>query len=389
MKVLEKFKKNEIKNYIAQYSKVYIYGAGAEAKRKYHFLKGLDIKIDGFVVTAKGNNSESYENIPIRLFDTVIKESSGLYIVGVSDVYKEEILKVLNNSGVKNILDISSGIEIWKKNISLPKLEITAQIGCKIQCKYCPQELFYSSYFKESKQRQWRMSYEEYKLCVEHMPSNTIICFAGFVEPFFHPQGVEMIQYAYKMGHPVELFTTFMGLTKEQFDIIKHIPFHQVVLHTPDKLNYANIQIDETYRKILDEVLDMTKEDGTSFIDSANCQSEPSEEFLKLAKNRIVVESTLVDRAGNLEDDALKKSEFKKGKIICNRTKDLNHWVLLPDGTVVLCCMDFGLKHPLGNLLTDNYDDIIAKKEYQSIISAMSDEKVDIICRKCTSSKEV
>ena len=221
------------------------------------------------------------------------------------------------------------------------------------------------------------------------MPSNTIICFAGFVEPFFHPQGVEMIQYAYKMGHPVELFTTFMGLTKEQFDIIKHIPFHQVVLHTPDKLNYANIQIDETYRKILDEVLDMTKEDGTSFIDSANCQSEPSEEFLKLAKNRIVVESTLVDRAGNLEDDALKKSEFKKGKIICNRTKDLNHWVLLPDGTVVLCCMDFGLKHPLGNLLTDNYDDIIAKKEYQSIISAMSDEKVDIICRKCTSSKEV
>ena len=72
MKVLEKFKKNEIKNYIAQYSKVYIYGAGAEAKRKYHFLKGLDIKIDGFVVTAKGNNSESYENIPIRLFDTVI-----------------------------------------------------------------------------------------------------------------------------------------------------------------------------------------------------------------------------------------------------------------------------------------------------------------------------
>lgn len=85
----------------------------------------------------------------------------------------------------------------------------------------------------------------------------------------------------------------------------------------------------------------------------------------------------------------MKKSEFKKGKIICNRTKDLNHWVLLPDGTVVLCCMDFGLKHPLGNLLTDNYDDIIAKKEYQSIISAMSDEKVDIICRKCTSSKEV
>ncbi|PHU37891.1 hypothetical protein CSX02_05635 [Agathobacter ruminis] len=78
---------------------------------------------------------------------------------------------------------------------------------------------------------------------------------------------------------------------------------------------------------------------------------------------------------------------MKKGPIYCTRTEYLNHWVLLPDGSVTLCCMDFGLKHVMGNLIDHTYDEIIHMQPYQDLISGMNAQMSDILCRKCTSSR--
>lgn len=391
MKIISENNTVEITNFLISYSYVYIYGAGNEAKRILEKLKNIQIKVTAVVVSDKSANPEFFMDIPVLLIDDIPVINENVFILGVSELYSKEIERKLVSLKHNNVLKLTSETEVWKLNRLLPKLEITAKIGCKIQCKYCPQNVLYSSYFEGNPYRCKEMSMDDYKKCLCHMPKETVITFAGFVEPFLHPYGVEMIKYAYEEGHPVELYTTFVGLTKNQFDMIKHIPFREVVLHTPDKKQYATIPVTEEYSKILDEALDLKKANGNPFIDSANCQSEPSEEFLRIARGRIGVESALIDRAGTLGDNDLKHSNYKYGSLVCNRSCKQNHWVLLPDGTVVLCCMDFGLKHQLGNLIDSDYQEIINGNAYRTLRLQMSNpfKGVDILCRKCTSSREI
>jgi hypothetical protein len=80
---------------------------------------------------------------------------------------------------------------------------------------------------------------------------------------------------------------------------------------------------------------------------------------------------TFWSRAGNLLGEAIIKPELEKIKdrfnhmehgdknMTCNCIETLYHNVLLPDGRVSLCCMDYGLEQILGNLFEQEYDDII------------------------------
>lgn len=391
MKIINKKNLNELVNCLTLYKCVYLYGAGNEGRKTLELLKKINVSPVAVVVSRKAVNPETVMNLPVMQIDDIPVSDENIFILGVSELYCQEIEATLISLKHHNIVKLISKIETWKLNRPLPKLEITAKIGCRIQCKYCPQKALYNSYFKDNIHRCSEMSVENYRKCLEHMPRETIITFAGFVEPFLHPYGVEMIRYAHEQGHPVELYTTFVGLTIKQFDMIKDIPFREVVLHTPDQKKYADIPITDEYIKILDKALDLKKANGDPFIDSANCQSEPSKEFLKIAKGRVWVESSLVDRAGIMNDIALKHSSYKTGAIICNRSNRQNHWVLLPDGCVVLCCMDFGLKHVLGNLLDSDYEEIINDDAYQMLRQQMggSRKDADILCRKCTSSSEI
>ena len=62
----------------------------------------------------------------------------------------------------------------------------------------------------------------------------------------------------------------------------------------------------------------------------------------------------------------------------------LNNHVVLPDGTLLLCNMDYGMKHVLGNLLENTYDEIRRGEEMQKIFAGIKgDPSVDLLCRKC------
>lgn len=372
---------------MSSFHDVYIYGAGKEAKKLLNLLRYFEISVKNMVVSERNNNPAAVEDIPVCAISELDTDafSTGAFWVGTGMEYRNEIVSTLKAAKAKHIFAL--GKEYWELCRTRQKLEITAKVGCKINCKYCPQSNFLNAYYKDDKERRGLMTLEDYKTCLSHVSKDTIICFAGFVEPFFHPQGVDMILYAHEQGFEIELYTTFMDLSYEDYLKIKDIPFKQVVLHTPDKNHYANITITDEYAKILNDALDHKRPNGDPFIDSANCQSEPSEEFLSLANGRIVVESALIDRAGNLDDSSLRSSGMKKGPIYCTRTEYLNHWVLLPDGSVTLCCMDFGLKHVMGNLIDHTYDEIIQMQPYQDLISGMNAQMSDILCRKCTSSR--
>jgi radical SAM protein with 4Fe4S-binding SPASM domain len=96
----------------------------------------------------------------------------------------------------------------------------------------------------------------------------------------------------------------------------------------------------------------------------------------KIIKHNV---SEIWSRAGSLFE-----TEEKKGEIRCSITGDsFDHNVVLPNGDVYICCMDYGLKHKIGNLLTTHYDHL----ERDSLRGLM--KKGNIICRYCELSEIV
>ena len=45
----------------------------------------------------------------------------------------------------------------------------------------------------------------------------------------------------------------------------------------------------------------------------------------------------------------------------CGCLEKLYHNVVLPNGDVSLCCMDYGLKHIIGNIFEQSYDEVVPK----------------------------
>jgi len=60
-------------------------------------------------------------------------------------------------------------------------IAVSSVIGCKNFCNYCPQNKVIKAYSKRSKINV--MSFETFKTCIDKLPKETIINFAGFSEP--------------------------------------------------------------------------------------------------------------------------------------------------------------------------------------------------------------
>ncbi len=62
---------------------------------------------------------------------------------------------------------------------------------------------------------------------------------------------------------------------------------------------------------------------------------------------------------------------------------------MLPDGRVILCCQDFGMRHVLGSLLEDDYESIMYGDVMKSIEdSMMCENNEEILCRSCELARE-
>lgn len=374
-----------------------IFGAGYFGQALGVRLQMMNMQPEELLVSNIEGNPKIVQGIPIRSLQQIEKKEDLLIIIGVDNCSVVDIKNLLLGKGFNNIIIIENlyeflgGLTVQTQK-GLPKIEVTGVIGCHINCKYCPQKLLIHEYYKNNKRRQREISLSNYKMCVDHLPENATLSFAGYVEPFHHPEVVEMLLYAHHTGHRVELFTTFDGCSLDQYEKIKDIPFSRVVLHTPDANGYANINTSAEYWTIIDKALSHRKPGGLPFIDTANCQSVPSKDFLKVANGRVKVISALENRAGNLKDDNIVGvEEIYKYPIRCNKSLNQNHWVLLPDGTLTICCEDFGLTSNIGNLITSTYDDILKNGEYIRIRQAMEEfsSETNLICRKCIHARKV
>lgn len=372
--------------------KLYIYGAGFYGKDVCRALHNNDIKVDGFLVTKENVNKEVL-GLPVILAETVLKENIGI-VIGLSDTYINEVMRYLESNGVNMSHVVNGGKYITdtggREDLRVSKvLEVSTIMGCSVNCKYCPQDVLLKKYYEKDRKRQRVMTIDNFKLILKHTPEDCIIDFSGMTEPFNNPDCLEMIKMACDAGRKVYLFTTLAEVDEQTVDELIKLPIYYITLHVADKCGYAYIPSTETYYRNVEKVLSAKKADGSQFIDFLNAQTDPDERIAEMAKGKYEIMRSVQNRAGNVKDDSAQHRE----KIIEPGTKikccfcgdDLSNSLVLPDGTLLICNMDYGMKHVLGNLYEEDYDTIRSKGELQRVIKALNceEEMDELLCRSC------
>lgn len=385
----------KVKDLQRKYEKIYIYGAGLFGQRVYKILQENYIPVCGFVVTNDSQCNKKLFAVQVLHLEEIDLSRCGI-VISANRRNSIEILEVLKNKHCDDdrIVCAYEYLEHRKLDTGyyeMPTIEITTVIGCKVNCKYCPQKLLLKNYFQDNLHRDSIMTIDTFMECLSNLPEKCNIQFCGMSEPFLNPSCSDMIKRAFEAGKNIELYTTLVGITQSEIEEIWDIPLDYVNIHVPDVNGYADIPVTDEYLELLERVINHKRKDGSSFVNLCNAQSEPHPKVKELCRGKFEISTVLHDRAGNLEDEKLIHKENMGGGLSCTLCgQDLNHNVLLPDGTLLLCCMDYGMKHKLGNLKEETYDTILKGKELERIKKGlMGDEKTDILCRSCSNATRI
>jgi hypothetical protein len=269
-------------------------------------------------------------------------------------------------------------IEKWRAT-EWPTLEITTTIpkkGCVVDCVFCPQrtlqKVWDSKHFTTNKER--TMTMEQFKMVIDKLPKKVRITFSGFIEPYMNKHCSDMMLYAHEQGHRVSVFTTGIGMTLSDVEKIKNIPFcggpnGGFTLHLPDEERNAKHPITNNYIKVLEAI---KSSNITNFATMA--MGTTHSRVKDMYPDNTVNKYDMWHRVGNLTGEAQLKPEvnevldeirtiYHKTPMTCGCIEELYHNILLPNGDVSLCCMDYNLEEIIGNLYTQEYNDILPEME--------------------------
>jgi len=239
-------------------------------------------------------------------------------------------------------------------------LEITTNLPCTVNCSYCPQKKLRDSYSLQGQAE--HMSIDNFTLVLDKLPGDVEIHFSGFSEPFLNWQTIDMVSYALSEGHKVIIYTTGTGIGKTDISILKDW-FDETDLFVHVSKNIWDKKVVEALKQ-LDFTLVVVG------VTTARLQG--------VFPGRKVIKQDMVSRAGNLGF----VDQHAQGAIGCRDNRQYQN-VLLPNGDVAICCMDYGLEYIIGNLYKQEYEDLFKSDKFLAFLEQMKNGDKDFLCRKC------
>lgn len=284
------------------------------------------------------------------------------------DRYQAVMIYIDNSENFARSLDTP----IWQK-YPAATLEITTIVpekGCVVDCVFCPQRILEQRYRGER-----ILTLENFKKILDRVPQSVRITFAGFTEPWMNKYCTDMVVYAHQKGHPISVFTTGVGVSVADVEILADLPYAGnpnggFVLHLPDSEMLARHPITPGYLNTLSWIKHNQHRIQNFSIMTMGVDVHPEiKHIFDRAPNY-----QMWSRAGNLVRESLLKprllslkdrwnTSYQAGEKTCGCVEHLYHNVLLPNGDVSLCCMDYGLEHILGNLHQQTYEDVIPQDQ--------------------------
>jgi organic radical activating enzyme len=278
-------------------------------------------------------------------------------------------------------------------------LELTTMVGCPVKCTFCPQDTLKAAYGKSTKY----LSYDFYRLMLAKVPKHVRIDFSGMAEPWANPDCTKMLEHTLAKGYRVAIYTTLYGMTAEiAASVVTLLEQHRaqveaVCIHVQDKNNnMRGLKFNEPWVASFNV-----------FVDAIRANKLPSASIMTMDKDGEIhpfLEKTgirppgffAIDRAGSLDKDALNgqpvhETDNQGKRISCASTPYYDHNVLMPNGDVLLCCMDYGYKHVIGNLMHEGYYGLFRSDEMADVVESNMQPNPDkcSICRICYNVTEI
>lgn len=275
-----------------------------------------------------------------------------------------------------------------------PVMELTTMIGCPLKCTFCPQDNLRTNYGDREKYMQPR----DLVSVLSKLPKDTRIDFSGMSEPWANPHCTEMLETVLYMGFDVAIYTTLYGMDDPE-RVKKALESHPnqvkvVMLHLPDANgNMKGWKQTTKWMNALESFMtwDVPCGLGAMTMDKSG--------FVAPELQHII--GRLPSWQGHTRADSLNTEQVAGQPIsitpmnafplTCKSTPFYDRNVLLPNGDVVLCCMDYDLKHIIGNLLTQSYAEIFESKPLQDIIEINESPEFSkcSICKSCENVTEL
>lgn len=252
-------------------------------------------------------------------------------------------------------------------------IEVTPKIGCSNVCEYCPQSTLIKRYKERiGSDKDTMMTLETFKKCLSTLPKHVGLNFTGYVEPFLNPETPDMLLYAYEQGYSILLNTTLMGLKKSDWMKIKDINFRELHIHLAsgsfDEMIGVEIPVkvyeqdgkkvkslSEEYYDMLNFIIQNPGNGWGQYRLDFHCLGNLHPELNELKKHFYVGEREVNSRAMNILIE--KKGKVPPEENIRGNCARVYQNVLLPDGSLSLCCQDYGLDEVLGNLVENTWDE--------------------------------
>jgi hypothetical protein len=276
-------------------------------------------------------------------------------------------------------------------------IEITTMVGCPLMCTACPQDQLMAAYGKVSDKY---MSLDTFGAILDKIPSHVRIDFAGMSEPWVNPDATKMLEIALHRGRRVAVYTTLYGMTVDDSLRIttELLPKYKeqvgvICLHLPDdNMNMRGYKGSDEYRQVLKNFLNMIK---AGLFPARKFQCMTMDKSGRVHRDLKDIMPNLgnwtgISRAGSLSKEQIEKSGVKPPpqndfELVCASTPFYDQNVVLPNGDVVLCCMDYSMKHIIGNLLKSGYWDLFASQELARV--RVENQKPEFskctICKSC------
>jgi len=278
-----------------------------------------------------------------------------------------------------------------------PTMEITTMIGCPLMCNFCPQDNLRDMYGKDADKY---MSLETFKTALGKVPKNTRIDFSGMAEAWVNPAATDMLEHTLVNGHHVAIYTTLYNWDIETTEKVINLLYRYralvevVSIHFPDE--YGNMkgwkhstEWEAVFHMVTGAVQDANiKLEAMTMSDHGRIHQDLQHLGIQLYN------WFGHDRAGSLNKEQVQEQPVNfvtrhEQPVSCSKTVNYDQHVLLPNGDVVLCCMDYDLKHVIGNLVTDSYQDLFTGQAMVNLIRENQRPcySSNSLCKSCTDAK--
>jgi sulfatase maturation enzyme AslB (radical SAM superfamily) len=236
----------------------------------------------------------------------------------------------------------------WRISLLNP-IEITTIVPCPVRCNYCPQDVLLKTNGIDL------LSLSDFKRYLKMINPERAIHFSGFSEPFANRDCAEMIEYALRIKRKIKVFTRFSLCDNNDIRVLNRLPAFSIYFHYNLKGNKKIHLIKKNQNIIFIGVKEVPSPEGW---------------------NKIFQD--IISRSGNL---GWQETDRYFRALGCSDNRELQS-VVLPNGKVAICCMDYSLTTIIGNLNDETHDSMFCGEVFKKFIVKRKEGKTKL-CNKC------